>query len=309
MSLFAGAGGLDLGLIHAGHNVIWANDNDIDCVRTYQKNIGEHIVHANVEMISSDDIPDADVVVGGFPCQGFSLANKHRSTDDERNKLYLHFKRIVEDKKPKYFLAENVRGILSLDGGNAIKQIVSDFEQAGYRVKYKLFNTADYGVPQSRFRVIIAGTRVDVPEELDFNYPKPTHAKEMSEVRKPWLTIGQALNHIPEPSENSTLENHVYSKYKVTNRNFTGHRKTNPDKPSPTILARGNGKGGVCAIQHPQNHRRMSVRESATVQSFPEDFVFTGSLTSMYRQVGNAVPVLFGKKLGEQLKKLELETA
>ncbi|WP_418502372.1 DNA cytosine methyltransferase [Flagellimonas sp.] len=299
VSLFAGAGGLDLGLIRAGHKIIWANDIDQDSCNTYHKNIGGHIVCNDIADISPKEIPSSDVVVGGFPCQGFSLANLMRKPEDSRNVLYKYFYQLVEEKQPKYFIAENVRGILSLGKGEIIKQIVSDFENAGYNVNYSLFNMADFGVPQSRVRVIIAGTRKDLPQSLKFKFPVPTYDKA------DWISIGEALSNIPEPESNHNLMNHIYSKYKVTNRNFTGHRQTNPNKPSPTILARGNGKGGVCAIQHPKNHRRMSVRESALIQTFPMDFEFTGSMTSMYRQIGNAVPVLFAEKLGLQLNKLE----
>ena len=302
VSLFSGAGGLDLGLIKAGHEIIWANDFDADSCETYKHNIGDHIVCSDISKIKLDEIPDCDVVVGGFPCQGFSMANMLRTADDERNKLYKQFYRIIKNKKPDYFIAENVRGILSLDNGNAIKKIVKDFSDAGYRVKYKPFNTADFGVPQIRVRVIIAGTRKDLPEEMDFQFPEPTHEKSK------WVSIAKALKGIPEPEDpKSKLKNHIYSKYKITIKNFTGHRKTDPDKPSPTILARGNGKGGVVAIQHPANHRRMSVRESALVQTFPINFEFIGSMGSMYRQVGNAVPVLFGQHLGNKLKQLEAE--
>jgi DNA (cytosine-5)-methyltransferase 1 len=305
ISLFSGAGGLDLGLIRAGHQIIWANDSDLDCVQTYRLNIGDHIVHADIAGISPEIIPCADVVVGGFPCQGFSQANLKRSKSDKRNKMYRHFRAIVKAKKPKYFLAENVKGILSLDDGKAMKKIIEDFSNAGYRVKYQLFNLADYGVPQTRQRVIIAGTRNDLPIEKDFEFPPPTHNKDKESVLLPWVTISQALNGIPEPGAEPNLPNHIYSTYKVTLRNFTGHRKTNPNKPSPTILARGDGKGGVCAIPHPNNHRRMSIRESATIQTFPPDFKFIGKMNSCYRQVGNAVPVIFAERLGEQLNKSE----
>ncbi|HBC88750.1 MAG TPA: DNA (cytosine-5-)-methyltransferase [Lentisphaeria bacterium] len=300
VSLFSGAGGLDLGLIKAGHKIIWANDIDPDSCETYRLNIGKHIVCSDISIIKLEDIPDCDVVVGGFPCQGFSMANMLRTAGDERNKLYKHFHRVIKGKKPYYFIAENVRGILCLDKGNAIKKIVKDFSDAGYRVKYQLFNMADFGVPQTRIRVIIAGTRKDLPKEKEFQFPPPTHNKTT------WISIFNALKNIPEPEDPKLkFKNHIYSKYKVTNRNFTGHRKTDPSKPSPTILARGNGKGGVCAIQHPKNHRRMSVRESALVQTFPVDFEFVGSMGSMYRQVGNAVPVLFGHHLGNKLKQLK----
>lgn len=307
ISLFSGAGGLDYGLILAGHNIIWADDIDVDSVATYTKNIGGHIVCEDLTNIPSSEIPSADCVIGGFPCQGFSMANLKRSVSDERNKLYLQFLRVIKDKKPLYFLAENVKGILSMDKGNAIKQILSDFSSTGYRVQYKLFNMADFGVPQSRHRVIIAGTRNDLPKSLDFTFPEPTHTKKILNGNlSPWLTIEQALQGIPDPDSSDTnIPNHIYSKYKVTNRNFTGHRRTDPDKPSPTILARGNGKGGVCAIQHPHNLRRLSVRESATIQTFPLDFEFIGSMNSCYRQVGNAVPVLFARHLGMQLCSIE----
>lgn len=305
VSLFSGAGGLDLGLIQSGHIIRWANDNDSDAVATYRRNIGSHIVFGSIEDIPSSKIPDCDVVVGGFPCQGFSQANMLRFEKDKRNRLYLEFKRVIRDKRPCYFLAENVRGILSLAEGKAIQKIERDFGACGYRVQKKLFNVADFGVPQSRWRLIIAGTRDDLPEDADFVFPAPTHASPQKASLlglKPWISIAAALSEIPEPRDQDPLPNHVYSKYKVTNRNFTGHRTTDPDKPSPTILARGNGKGGVCAIQHPLNHRRMSIRESATIQTFPLDFEFIGRMNSSYRQVGNAVPVLFARRLGEQLQ-------
>jgi DNA (cytosine-5)-methyltransferase 1 len=139
---------------------------------------------------------------------------------------------------------------------------------------------------------------------MDFQFPTPTHASPARAVDlglRPWQTITQGLNGIPDPGLSHRMPNHVYSRYKVTNRNFTGHRTTDPAKPSPTILARGNGKGGVCAIQHPGNHRRMSVREQAAIQTFPNDFEFVGAMNSCYRQVGNAVPVLFARMLGDQL--------
>ena len=272
ISLFSGAGGLDLGLIQAGHEIVWANDFDADAVATYRRNIGEHIFLGDICAVPSSAIPDADVVVGGFPCQGFSQANMLRFAEDERNRLYLEFLRIVSDKQPLYFLAENVRGILSLDGGRAIQKIESDFAAVGYRVTKRLFNVADFGVPQLRRRVIIAGTRSDLPKESDFQFPEPTHAdpkKAKESGMKPWVTIGEALAAYPEPDAPHSLHNHVYSLYKVTNRNFTGHRRTDSNKPSPTILARGNGGGGVCAIQHPKNHRRMSIREQAAVLACP----------------------------------------
>lgn len=292
VSLFSGCGGLDLGLIQAGHEIIWANDFDADSVATYSKNINSHAVLSPIQDVLSSSVPDSDVVVGGFPCQGFSQANLLRFEDDERNRLYLEFLRIVRDKQPKYFLAENVRGILSLADGSAIKKIEEDFSAVGYRVKKQLFNVADYGVPQSRWRVIIAGTRKDLPESLDYNYPKATHGNPKSKIKgiKPWVTIKQALAGIPEPEEKHKLLNHIYSQYKVTNRTVTG---------------RGDERGGVVVLHHPNNKRRMTARELAAVQSFPDNFKFTGAKSSAYRQIANAVPPLLGRAIGKMLKENE----
>ena len=172
LSLFAGAGGMDLGFKNAGYDIVWANDIDADSVKTYQRNIGDHIYHGDIEKIRNNKIPsDIDIVIGGFPCQGFSIANKSRHIDDSRNKLYKQMLRIIKDKKPKYFVAENVAGILNLGKGAVIQKIIKDFKSLGYKVDYKLLNAADYGVPQSRKRVFIIGNRLG----LENPYPKQTH--------------------------------------------------------------------------------------------------------------------------------------
>jgi len=301
ISLFSGAGGLDLGLKQAGNDIVWANDIDPDAVATYRDNIGEDIVCADIKDIDVSRIPDAEVVVGGFPCQGFSLANMHRATSDERNTLYRFFLKVVREKKPRHFIAENVRGILSLGGGSAIEAIKSDFEKAGYRLSINLVNMADYGVPQTRQRVIILGNRHEEP--CDLVLPAPTHSKDG--LLPKWVSIKDAIGHFPDPDTANDISNHVYSKYKVAPRNFTGHRVTDPDKPCPTILARGNGGGGVVAIPHYNGRRRLTIRESAAIQTFPDDFAFHGRMNSCYRQIGNAVPVRFARMLGEQLVTLE----
>lgn len=303
VSLFSGAGGLDLGMVNAGNKIIWANDIDEDAVSTYRENIGNHIVKEDIKNINICDIPECDVVIGGFPCQGFSVANLHRSVDDERNMLYHFFCNVVKEKNPKYFIAENVKGILSLGGGEVIRAIIDTFSSIGYCVSLHKVNMADYGVPQIRQRVIILGERKDIYNDIHFCFPEQSNDKDGR--ISPWVSIRQAIEHFPDPDIPNNVINHEYSHYKVVYRNFTAHRKTDPDKPSPTILARGNGKGGVCAIPHYNGKRRLSVRESAAVQTFPDDFVFHGSLTACYRQIGNAVPPLFGEKLGEELMRIE----
>lgn len=306
LSLFSGAGGLDLGFKQAGHDLVWANDIDKDACETYAKNIGDHIVCADIKDIQIDNLPSADIVIGGFPCQGFSLANMKRNVEDERNLLYKFFYNVIKVKQPMFFVAENVKGILSLGKGSVIKQIESDFQQAGYITSVNLVNMADYGVPQTRQRVIIIGQRKDVSKEMIVELPAKTNSSKPERDNLPsWLSIQAAICRFPSPDEPNDCLNHIYSAYKVEYRNFTGHRQTDPDKPSPTILARGNGKGGVCAIPHYNGKRRLTIRESAAVQTFPDDFYFVGAMNSCYRQIGNAVPVHFSYLLGREFKKVE----
>jgi DNA (cytosine-5)-methyltransferase 1 len=294
ISLFAGAGGMDLGFVRAGFDIAWANDNFSDAVETYKKNIGHEIVCEDIENIDLSKIPDADVVIGGFPCQGFSVANMNRKEADERNVLYKYFVNIVELKKPKFFVAENVKGLLNIAGGKVIERIVNDFSEAGYNVQYKLLNAANYGVPQSRERVIILGIRKDISADINFP-PKETHSKNPSGSLKKHISIGEALKKIPNPDKKHSLKNHEYSKYKPKFNGYISNRKVNPDKPSPTITARGDGKGGAMIMNHPHQLRRLSCREVASIQAFPLDFEFHGSMTSIYRQIGNAVPVLLAE--------------
>ncbi len=290
VSLFSGAGGLDLGFIRAGHKIIWANDNFADAVKTYRKNIGDHIICEDISKIPSDEIPEHDILIGGFPCQGFSVANTSRGEGDERNKLYLELLRVLVDKQPKFFLAENVKGILSFMQGEVFEMIISDFEKAGYKVKYKVLNAANFGVPQRRERVIILGVRNDV--DFNLEHPEPTHGdvSNLFSDKKSWVSIGDALKNIPEPEEEHNLINHTCSKFKLKFNGYIGNRAIDPNKPAPTVTARGDEKGGVVVLHHPNNHRRMSVRELALTQSFPIDFIFEGKNSSAYRQIGNAVP-------------------
>lgn len=298
VSLFSGVGGLDLGFLKAGHNIIWANDNYDDAVATYKKNIGNHITLKNIEDVSIDEIPNHDILIGGFPCQGFSLANMKRSESDERNKLYLEFYRVLSQKQPKFFVAENVKGILSLSKGKVFEMILDDFSSAGYNVKYKVLNAANFGVPQKRERVIIIGTRKDIDE--DIIHPHPTHSEKDFSKCTPWLSIGKALQDLPDPDKEHNLKNHTYSKFKLKFNGYIGNRAIDPNKPAPTVTARGDSKGGVVVLHHPNNLRRMSVRELACTQSFPLDFEFIGTNSSAYRQIGNAVPPKLAYAIGCQ---------
>ena len=387
--LFSGCGGLDLGFIQAGYEVVWANDFNPDAVKTYKKNIGNHIICGDISKINSSDIPDNfDVLLGGFPCQGFSIANSKRNMGDSRNFLYLEMLRIIKDKQPKFFVAENVKGLLSMEKGRVINMIVNDFSKLGYRVDYKLLRASDYGVPQHRERVFIIGNRIGVENP----FPKISHGISdnlFENNLNPFVTVKDVVGHLSETRisikplkiKGKTIYNHIartnvhdefwgrkhpinqheicdYLKFwrdksgwstKKVDEHFgyaytAGHwfrkdnnsgsipnpkdwwelkkilkfddkydkavtelelkpitfeqslRINNLDNPSDTITATG-------PEIHPNKERRMSVRECAIIQTFPDDFIFEGALGSMYKQIGNAVPVLLGKKVAMEIKK------
>lgn len=298
VSLFSGAGGLDLGFKMAGHDIVWANDLYGDAAETYRHNIGDHIVCEDIAKVSADEIPNCDIVIGGFPCQGFSVANTKRHENDERNALYKQLIRIINAKKPKFFLAENVKGLTSLAKGKVFEMILQDFTDLGYTVTSQVLNAADYGVPQTRQRVIIVGVRNDL--SFSYQFPSPTHSREAANNLKPWVSVAEALKNIPDPDLPNELTNHEYSKYKLNFNGYIGHRALKPDMPAPTVTARGDNRGGVVILPHPNGLRRMSCRELATIQSFPLDFVFSGNNSSVYRQIGNAVPPLLGFAVASQ---------
>ena len=309
VSLFSGAGGLDLGLAQAGHRVLWANDIFEDAAATYLDNIGGFVDTRDIADIKSCEIPSADVVVGGLPCQGFSVANWKRTEGDPRNQLYKEMVRIVRDKRPLFFVVENVKGIISLGKGKFLRKIEDEFSSAGYETYRTVLNSADFGVPQKRMRFIMLGVRDDIASRPPAFPPAKTHGDPNEEPLdpslKPWVSVGEALAHIPEPATSLEFPNHEFSTYKLTFNGHLGHRFIDPGKPAPAVTGRGDDRGGVVVLHHPNNRRRMSVRELAAVQSFPDDFAFRGTRTSGYRQVANAVPPKLGLAIGRMLSENE----
>ena len=310
VSLFAGCGGLDLGLINSGHKIVYATDIDEDCQKTYKRNIGNHFYLEDIFKLKSSDLPKFDVLIGGFPCQGFSVANIYRSKDDERNVLYKQIVRILKETTPKFFLAENVPGILSLAKGEVVNIIQSEFENigkkvnGGYEVKRYLLNASNYGVPQNRKRVIFLGISNTFPKEVRDKmfacFPPPPITE------KP-LTLKDAIGDLPLKLSKSSRKynNHYGTNHKVKINGYMGNRALSWDKPSPTIVGRGGGTGGAVIAVHPSLKRRFSVRETARIQTFPDDFIFEGAVGSQFRQIGNAVAVNFAYHMGLALKKIE----
>lgn len=299
LSLFAGCGGLDYGFHkNPAFTHVFVNDFDTDACATYERNFGIRPVCADVSALT--EFPDFDLLLGGFPCQGFSMANPFRAPGDERNQLYKEILRILLLKKPKYFLLENVKGLLNMGGydtpqdkkakmGRVVKAILADLAECGYTVKFKLFEIKKYGVPQKRERVIFVGVRTDI--DFDPVWPEQVASQP---------TLRDAIGDLPE--EYDPTRQHVGTKHKVAITGYLGNRVLNWEEPSPTITGRGGGSGGPVIHNHPNLKRRLTVRECARIQTFPDSFTFAGSISSMYRQLGNAVPCAFSVHLAKMLE-------
>lgn len=298
VSLFAGAGGLDMGFANQGFKVLWANDFNHDACETHKLWSSATVVEGDIGSVDFSTIPDADVILGGFPCQGFSLAGP-RKIDDSRNSLYRYFVKLVEEKQPKIFVAENVKGILTLGDGQIIEAIVHDFASKGYKVTYRLVNAADYGVPQDRLRVIITGIRNDIDD--DFAMPTPVSDR---------VTLKDALSNLPKPHKDEICEAPYSSRYMSRNR------KRGWDEVSFTIPAMAKQvalyPGSPDMIKIHQDlwefgkgtTRRLSYKEAAAIQTFPENMSFCGDLTSKYKQIGNAVPVKLAEVVANEVKRI-----
>jgi DNA (cytosine-5)-methyltransferase 1 len=287
VSLFAGAGGLDIGFENQGFKTIWANDIDKDACETHKGWSKTEVVQGDISKIDFSEIPDSDIITGGFPCQGFSLAGP-RKIDDARNTLYKYFVKLVEEKQPYMFVAENVKGILTLGEGTIIEAIIEDFSLRGYNVFPNLVNAADYGVPQDRWRVIMIGIRKDLGINK-YVFPQPLDQR---------VTLAHALKDIPKPKPSDICQGAFSSRYMSRNR------KRGWDEVSYTIPAMSKQVtlhpsspdmkkvGDDCWVFGEKGEtRRFSWQEAAAIQTFPPHIEFAGNLTSKYKQIGNAVPI------------------
>lgn len=297
VSLFSGAGGLDIGLEQAGFKTIWANDFDHDACETHRLWSSAKVVEGDIGKVDFSTIPDSDIISGGFPCQGFSLAGP-RKIDDSRNSLYRYFVELVKQKQPKIFIAENVKGLLTLGEGKIVEAIVSDFSEKGYEVSLSLVNAADYHVPEDRHRVIIVGIRKDIVKQygVSFEMPKPFKDK---------VTLRQALAELGDADIADICDAPYSSRYMSRNRKrgwdelaFTVPAMAkqvtlHPSSPDMVKLGTDLWKFGDNGTT-----RRLSYKEVAAIQTFPKNMVFCGDLTSKYKQIGNAVPCELARNIG-----------
>lgn len=312
VSLFSGAGGLDLGFEKAGFKTIYANEYDKSIWDTFEYNFkNTKLDKRDIRKINSNEIPDCVGVIGGPPCQSWSEAGSLRGINDSRGKLFFDYIRIIKDKKPLFFVAENVSGILHSRNAEAFNNIIQGFKEIGYNVKYQLLNAKDYNVPQDRQRVFIIG----LLNKDNFEFPKPKEKK---------ITLNDAISDLQKnakPFINSKKDefNHEYYTAGYSTIFMSRNRVRAWKEQSFTIQA-----GGRHAPLHPQApkmefieknkrefkkgeeglYRRLTVRECARIQTFPDNFKFIyNNVLDGYKMVGNAVPVNLAYEIANQILK------
>lgn len=321
ISLFSGAGGLDLGFSQAGFNIVWANEFDKEIWDTYIKNHPNTLLDKrNITEIISQEIPECEGIIGGPPCQSWSEAGSLKGIKDKRGQLFFEFIRILKDKQPTFFLAENVSGMLASRHSDAIETIINLFKEAGYNLSFKLLNAKDYNVPQDRKRLIFVGFHREKTNNKTFVFNHPQNLKQ---------TLKDTIydlkdNAIPAKEKNySNLSeclflNHEYMTGSFSTIFMSRNRVRSWDEQSFTIQA-----GGRHAPIHPDapkmldagkdkkifvpgleyKYRRLSVRECARIQTFPDTFEFIyDKISAGYKMIGNAVPVNFAYELAKEIK-------
>lgn len=314
-SLFCGCGGTDVGLLgdftyldnyyeNNNYEIVYANDIDNNACNIFEENFGIKPDNRDIREVLSEEIPEIDVLTGGFPCQSFSIVAqnpKRLGINDDRGKLFFEMCRVLKDKKPKCFIAENVKGILTANKKSAFPLILEEFDNCGYDIKYTVMNAAEYGVPQKRERVIIVGFRKDL--EIDFEFPK--------------VVIDEVINY--EPLER-VIDETVEEKYFFSKRAVDGMmrkratmnkgRAQDINKPCNTVgahLAKVSLNSTDPVLMVGERYRRFTPREVARIQSFPEEFKLVGSETAQYRALGNAIPPVMFWHIASKVKNILLE--
>lgn len=319
ISLFAGCGGLDLGFRQAGFNIVWANEYDRSIWDTYEYNHpGTQLDKRDIRNIKSEEIPDCIGIIGGPPCQSWSEAGAQRGINDSRGQLFYDYIRIVQEKQPLFFLAENVSGILAAKHKQAFANILSQFKDIGYQIAYNLLNAKNFEVPQDRQRVIIVGYH----EKMSAFFEFPEARSEILTLRDVISNLASIeplkVTHKEKPKEsNLKVPNHEYLDTGFSSIYMSRNRVRSWLEPSFTIQASGRH-----APLHPQSskmivvgkdkrifdpnspvpYRRLSVRECARIQTFPDNFILKyQNIIDGYKMVGNAVPVKLAEVLASKI--------
>lgn len=328
VSLFAGAGGMDLGFREAGYAIVWANELNADAAATYRANLGPHLHQGDIHAVGSEAIPACDVVIGGPPCQGFSVAGK-MSAGDPRSELIWQFVRVVRDKRPAAFVMENVKALGALRRWAAVREaLVCQLRALGYDVAYRVLDASRYGVPQQRERVFFIGLRRGGAEAA---FPEPlgrtVSAREALAALPPYGHPGNdsLCRAAVVPAKRAVMRRSAYA-----GMLFNGlGRPIRLDGPAPTLPASMGGNktpiidqqalesgapnwaeeyhahlrgGGLPHPSAPARLRRLTAEECAVLQSFPPHYRFHGRLSSRYSQIGNAVPPRLAFHLAARLR-------
>jgi DNA (cytosine-5)-methyltransferase 1 len=339
IDIFSGAGGLSLGALNAGLNISCAIESDKYSALTFKKNHPNvTVIQKDIRLVKSTEtkINNPFIIFGGPPCQGFSTSNQQtRNLENKNNSLFKEFVRFVKELMPEWFLFENVEGIISFNNGKTVQEIKHSFEELGYLVNYEVLVASDYGVPQNRNRFFMVGNRKDI----DFTFPEKNIEKiSVIDAIKdlPELENGQMEHILPyksnaseygktlrknsefslqnfvsrnkdyviarykyiKPGENwKAIPEHLMQNYKFKNNCHSGiYKRLDPNKPSVVI---SNYRKNM--LIHPTQNRGLSVREAARIQSFPDDFIFEGTLMHIQQQIGNAVPPLLAEAIFKQI--------
>lgn len=304
VSMFSGCGGSDLGLLggflfngkkygRLPFEIVFALDNDPKAVATYNANFKHKAVVSAIEDCPVKKIPEFDLLIGGFPCQSFSTVNPTKNPFDNRAKLYKKMAHILAVKKPKFFVAENVKGLLVLKKGVIFRNVIREFSRRGYRISYALLNAADYGVPQRRERIFVIGIRNDIAAE--FKFPTAIYS-ENGEKGKMWVGLRSAVKRLAIKDKKYYFSKRAVRGMKNAKNNMKRGLAQDIGKPCLTVtshLAKVslNSRDPVLLVNAKNElYRRFTPREAARIQSFPDSFCFEGSDANAYRQIGNAIP-------------------
>ena len=301
IDLFAGIGGIRIPFQELGGKCVFTSEWDKFAQKTYRVNFGEE-PQGDITKIDAKDIPDCDILLGGFPCQPFSQAGLKKGFSDTRGTLFFEIERIIQEKRPKAFLLENVKQLRGHDKGRTLKVILKHIDALNYYVKAEVLRAADFGVPQNRERIYIVGIskeHYDLPDDYDFEFPKPTYEK---------TRLGDIL------------ERNVDDKYTISDALWDGHQRrkkehqakgngfgfslfNNESEYTNTISARYYKDGSEILIDQGsgKNPRKLTPRECARLQGFPEKFIITVSDTQAYKQFGNSVAILVVKAIAERM--------
>ena len=336
IDLFSGAGGLHIGFENAGFEIKLCIDNNDLVEKTHRRNFPNiPMINRDINQVPTSEIKEyladggVDIIIGGPPCQGFSTIGHRASSNpvkraekDPRNELVLTYARIIKEIQPKFIVMENVKGILTLEGGAYLQNVLNILKKAGYNAEYKLVNMADYGVPEIRERVIIIGNRIGLP----VSFPAPDHSDNPSDNLPAWEKCWDVLKDLVDMPDNPSF-NHVALKHTPKNieryklipeggrlpedklpadlyrKNFGNtYKRLDRNRPALTMVP-GNDAFPI----HPTLNRSLTVREAARIQTFPDAMIFEGNRRQQGHQVGNAVPPVFSKKLAEFIiKQIEI---